>query len=651
MPVNSWKQFWFSLEHHYFTVSLWHSCVNKEAGLITLLLLLIVALVASAVSADEGKAFELGCPEGFCRCLGLFGLFEKKPSEVIVKQLRLSFIKAPPMVAIISAKALLDLGIWHSLDEMDSAMNCNLSSQLRNHTTSLAPIDFCNESEDSDIELLDLLFVGLGHDWGDFGEMEDNQSIQGVLGEGLAKILLLSNKFSGSHVSTHYLVLAKLVSLYFSSENDELQRLKQCPSVFFEHYPSLSANHKKCISKAFMPFIRSLWPGIHGNASGSSLMVSNMRKRAAQASRFMLQMMQAPLIVRESTKADNIEGEDLVPSTDFENGEEGLAICIAVEEAAKFMRGILNQVIVSVAAEKDLTKELRRMAERLQAIDQNPEVKISPDMNPTYHAIQTEFDYGILIRKFRHYLKSDLLVWAKFSVTNLQILICKSDHYIRGYDYFKSDADNDWDFAPNDDADNFAAHFLGKPSGQHGQVQPFTYADILQMYKLVSKVVHERLSHLFPDLNSKYQDNHSVAEKLKHHPKFLVGQSFAHSLAHKIVHLEHVSICKRWNLSMLTTRLTKKMSCKVVRILIRGKIPIIVSITLEVVITSDNPIIKLHLYRVIHGIHAGRAILKEIVYAVDNLGNPLMEPVAIWLAGDGLQQDKEFLIARIVSKR
>ncbi|CAA0814563.1 ARM repeat superfamily protein [Striga hermonthica] len=363
----------------------------------------------------QAKYSNLDVQRASVRCLGLFGLLEKKPSEVIVKQLRLSFIKAPPMVAIISAKALLDLGIWHGLDEMDRAMNCNLSSQLRNHTT-LAPIDFCNESEDLDIELLDLLFVGLGHDWGDSGELEDNQSIQGVLGEGLAKILLLSSKFSGSHVSTHHLVLAKLVSLYFSSENDELQRLKQCLSVFFEHYPSLSANHKKCISKAFVPVIRSLWPGIHGNASGSNHMVSNMRKRAAQASRFMLQMMQVPLIVRESTKADNIEGEDLVvdadPSTDFESGEEGLAIRIAVEvasfpakksaaeksyvaalcrilvllqfrvseqEAAKLTRGILNQVIASVAAEKDLTKELRRMTERLQAIDQNPEVKLSPE--------------------------------------------------------------------------------------------------------------------------------------------------------------------------------------------------------------------------------------------------------------------------------
>ncbi|GER47110.1 Rho GTPase activation protein (RhoGAP) with PHdomain [Striga asiatica] len=38
------------------------------------------------------------------------------------------------------------------------------------------------------------------------------------------------------------------------------------------------------------------------------------------------------------------------------------------------------------------------------------------------------------------------------------------------------------------------------------------------------------------------------------------------------------------------------------------------------------------------------AILKEIVYAVNNLGNPLMETTAIRLAEDGIQQDEEFFI-------
>ncbi|KAL3630411.1 hypothetical protein CASFOL_023395 [Castilleja foliolosa] len=350
------------------------------------------------------------------RCLGLFGLLERRPSENIVKQLRLSFVKGPPTVTIMSAKALLDLGIWHGTDEMDKAMNCNLSSHLRDHKVSQTPVDFCNGSEDLDIELLDLLYAGLEHDWDGFVDVENNQSIHGILGEGLAKILLLSNKFGGSHASTHHLLLAKLINLYFSSENEELQRLKQCLSVFFEHYPSLSTKHKKCISWAFMPVIRSLWPGINGNAAGSTVMVSNMRKRAVQASRFMMQMMQVPLFVKETAKPDDNKGEDPVvdadQSTDFESGEEGLAIRIAVEVASfpgkktaaeksyiaalcrtlillqfrvseqgalKLMRMILPRVITCVAAEKDLTKEMRQMTERLLAIDRTPDEKLSTE--------------------------------------------------------------------------------------------------------------------------------------------------------------------------------------------------------------------------------------------------------------------------------
>ncbi|KAL8038290.1 hypothetical protein ABFX02_11G096700 [Erythranthe guttata] len=344
------------------------------------------------------------------RCLGLFGLLQRKPTEDIVKQLRCSFIKGPPTVTIIASKALLDLAVWHGPHEMDKAMNCNLSK------TSSTPVEFCSGSEDVDIELLDLLHVGLEHDWADFVDVDENRSIEDILGEGLAKILLLSNKFPGSLASEHHLLLAKLISLYFSSENEELQRLKQCLSVFFEHYPSLSANHKKCLSKAFMPVIRSLWPGINGNVAGSTMMVSNMRKRAMQASRFMLQMMQVPVFAKETTKSDeNISenpdaGTDSL--TDFESGEEGLAIRIAVEVASfnrkktaaeksyvaalcktlvslqfrvseqmviKLMQRILNRVSVVVAAEKDLTKELRQMFERLQAIDSCPDEKLSPE--------------------------------------------------------------------------------------------------------------------------------------------------------------------------------------------------------------------------------------------------------------------------------
>ncbi|KAL6507656.1 hypothetical protein OROGR_023851 [Orobanche gracilis] len=372
--------------------------------------------ILHSVLLPGAKHSNLDVQRASIRCLGLFGLLERKPCEHIVKQLRLCFVKGPPTVTIISAKALLDLGIWHGPDEMDKAMNCTLSSLLRDPKMSLSPTKCCNGSEDLDIELLDLLYAGLEHDWGDFVEVEDNQSIHDILGEGLAKILLLSNKFPGSHHSTYHLLLAKLITLYFSSENAELQRLKQCLSVFFEHYPSISAEHKKCISKAFAPAIRALWPGINGNIVGSTVVVSNMRKRAVQASRFMLQMMQVPLFVNETTNADDDKSVDPVantdPSTNYESGEEGLAIRIALEVTSfpakksaaeksylvalcrilvllqfrdteqgviKLMRRILNRVIVSLAAEKDLMKELRRMAERLAAIDRNPDEKLSPE--------------------------------------------------------------------------------------------------------------------------------------------------------------------------------------------------------------------------------------------------------------------------------
>lgn len=173
----------------------------------------------------QAKHSNLDIQRASIRCLGLFGLLERKPSEDIVKQLRCSFVKGPPTIIIMASKALLDLAIWHGPDEMDKAMNCNLSSQLRDPKMSSSTVEFCNGREDVDVELLDLLYAGLEHDWGNFVDIEENQSIQVILGEGLAKILLLSNKFPRSLASKHYLLLAKLISLYFSSEDEELQRL------------------------------------------------------------------------------------------------------------------------------------------------------------------------------------------------------------------------------------------------------------------------------------------------------------------------------------------------------------------------------------------------------------------------------------------
>lgn len=97
-------------------------------------------------------------------------------------------------------------------------------------------------------------------------------------------------------------------------------------------------NFQKHLSKAFIPVMRAMWPGINGNHGGSTSMTSNLRKRAVQASRFMLQMMQSTLYKKEADNhvnnlAEENAGsvEDPVHTDEYEAGEEGLAIRIATE--------------------------------------------------------------------------------------------------------------------------------------------------------------------------------------------------------------------------------------------------------------------------------------------------------------------------------
>jgi len=94
---------------------------------------------------------------------------------------------------------------------------------------------------------------------------------------------------------------------------------------------------QKCVSRAFVPVMKSMWPGICGNPGGAPYVVSKLRKRAFQASRFMLQMMQMPLFSNENEEQPSSEKNSESPPTslesslDFESGEEGLAIRIAAE--------------------------------------------------------------------------------------------------------------------------------------------------------------------------------------------------------------------------------------------------------------------------------------------------------------------------------
>jgi hypothetical protein len=52
---------------------------------------------------------------------------------------------------------------------------------------------------------------------------------------------------------------------------------------------------------------------------------------------------------------------------------------LSEEGAIKLMRRLLNHVAESVSAEKDLVKELKRMADRLKAVDRQPDQELLLD--------------------------------------------------------------------------------------------------------------------------------------------------------------------------------------------------------------------------------------------------------------------------------
>ncbi|XP_073014313.1 uncharacterized protein [Typha latifolia] len=352
------------------------------------------------------------------RCLCLFGLLERTPSAELVNQLRLSFINGPSPVSSMACKGLIDLATRHTPQEVDKAIGIDLphSCDQQKHFNS---VNLSELKDDVTTGLLDLLYSRLDKDdWevsveGDDHDNHDN--VIAILGEGFAKFLLLSENYPSISADLHPMILSRLISLYFSDETKDLRRLKQCLSAFFDHYPALSCNHKRCVSRAFIPVMRHMWPGISGNFRGSTIVVSKMRKRAVQAGRFMLQMIQAPLFSQESEEHSQRSSDDLLNSMQpeyFDSGEEGLAIRIAAEVAScpekktpagkayvlalcriavmlqfrhseqraiKCMRGLFNPMISSVSADKELVKELTRMATRLKSLDEQPDEELSQD--------------------------------------------------------------------------------------------------------------------------------------------------------------------------------------------------------------------------------------------------------------------------------
>ena len=159
------------------------------------------------------------------RCLGLFGLLEKKPSEELGKQLRLSFVNGPSAVCVVACKALIDLVMWHGPQEVDRALGENFSSKFQDDKKAFSPVNLSDTGEGLDVQTLDLLYAGIDrYEQGNSLASDENESVQAILGEGFAKILLLSENYPSIQSSLHPFLLAKLINLYFSNERKDLQR-------------------------------------------------------------------------------------------------------------------------------------------------------------------------------------------------------------------------------------------------------------------------------------------------------------------------------------------------------------------------------------------------------------------------------------------
>ncbi|GJN00126.1 hypothetical protein PR202_ga17289 [Eleusine coracana subsp. coracana] len=133
------------------------------------------------------------------RCLCLLGLLENRPNIELVKQLRLSFINGPDLVSAMACKALIDLVTWHGPQGIDQAIGIELPDASY-EKSQFTPVDISDlKDDDLSIGVLDLLFSGFHKDDWEFSlEGDNHDNVPTILGEGFAKILLLSDNFAKS---------------------------------------------------------------------------------------------------------------------------------------------------------------------------------------------------------------------------------------------------------------------------------------------------------------------------------------------------------------------------------------------------------------------------------------------------------------------
>ncbi|MCO5614540.1 hypothetical protein L7F22_068823 [Adiantum nelumboides] len=351
------------------------------------------------------------------RCLGMFCTREAKPSLQAVKQLRLAFLSGINPSQRMASKALLDLCMWHGAPVLDRGICLCL-------TDDGDPLGDCG------LPVLDLLAQKLDIIDNEQEQLVGNEAgegetLQGILAEGFAKVLLQSKVFS-DNIPLQQAVFTKMLRLYFNEQTRSAPRLRQCLAVFFETYPSVSLQHKSCIAKSFIPLMRAEWPGIFGNDSGTHTTAAMKRKHTIKLSKFMLQMLHQPLfesVLPRSEASDR--GEDLEqgnplpkeqPKLVLEFDEE-LAVRIAAEVAGfssqqrsaaarsylgmlckslcslelrqseqqliKCLRKLLDSAKDALLGEKQTIKDITNLEARLVKLDNTPEEALSDEQLET----------------------------------------------------------------------------------------------------------------------------------------------------------------------------------------------------------------------------------------------------------------------------
>lgn len=172
----------------------------------------------------QAKHVHLDVQRVSVRCLGLFGLVERKPSEDLVKQLRLSFIKGPPPISREACRALVDLMMWHGPQEIDRVLGNDHSTQFGNQKVDSLPNNGSDMEDSVNTDVLDLLCGGFDRDDWVKVASDENESICAVLAEGFAKMLLLRDKYPSISKDSQASVLRRLICLYFSNETKDLLR-------------------------------------------------------------------------------------------------------------------------------------------------------------------------------------------------------------------------------------------------------------------------------------------------------------------------------------------------------------------------------------------------------------------------------------------